>query len=78
MRKLHAAVLILFAVVVLVFCIQNLGTVSVAFLGWKVSLPLPLLVLLIYLLGMISGWGVLSFLRRSFRRARETDESLRN
>ena len=74
MRVLYAAVLLLFAAAVLVFCVQNLETVSVAYLGWSISLPLPLLVLLVYLLGMVSGWGLLSFLRRSIRRATETKE----
>lgn len=72
MRIIYAAILLVFALAVVVFCVQNLDSVAIAFLGWRISLPLPLLVLIIYLLGMISGWGLLSFLRRSLRRATES------
>ena len=71
MRVIHAAILILFAVAIGVFCVQNMETVAVDYLGWSVSLPLPGLVLLIYLIGMISGWAVLSYLRHSLRRVTE-------
>ena len=56
MRILYAAVLLLFIAAVVIFCAQNLTGVSVAFLGWKLSLPIALLFLLVYLLGMFSGW----------------------
>jgi len=72
MRVVYAAVLLLLVAAVVVFCVQNLETVPVAYLGWSANLPLPLLVLIVYLFGMISGWGLLSFLRRAIRRATET------
>jgi len=74
MRVFYAAGLIVLAVAVVVFCVQNLETVSVAFLGWSVNIPLPLLVLLVYLFGMLSGWGLLAFLRRSIHRATAAKE----
>ncbi len=74
MRVIHAAVLLVFAVGVVVFCIQNHGTVTVDYLGWSVALPLPVLVLLIYLIGMISGWVVLSYLRRSIHKITESQD----
>lgn len=66
MRALNLALLILFGLAVLVFCWQNMNSVSMAFLGWEVRLPLPVLVILIYLLGMVSGWSLISLLRRAF------------
>jgi uncharacterized integral membrane protein len=71
MRTIYTAVLILFTVVVGIFCVQNLETVAVSFLGWSMNLPLAILVLLVYVLGMISGSGVWWFLRRSASRATE-------
>jgi uncharacterized integral membrane protein len=71
MRVIHATVLLVFAAAVVVFCIQNPRTVTVDYLGWGVELPLPVLVLLIYLIGMISGWVVLSYLRRSIHKITE-------
>ncbi len=74
MRVIYGAVLLLFAAAVAIFCIQNLQTISIAYLGWKINLPLPIVVLLVYLFGMISGWGLLSFLRRSIRHATRSRE----
>ena len=67
MRVIHAAVLLVLALGLAVFCVQNFVTVDARFLGWGLSLPLPVLVVLIYLMGMVSGWAVLSYLRRSIR-----------
>lgn len=65
MRVIHAAILLVLALVLIVFCVQNFETVSVRFFGWGLSLPLPVLVLVVYVLGMASGWSVWSYLRRS-------------
>jgi len=65
MRVIHAAILLVIALALIVFCVQNFDTVSVKYLGWGLSLPLPVLVVLVYLVGMVSGWAVLSYLRRS-------------
>lgn len=74
MRIAYAAVLIFFGVALAIFCVQNLQTISLVFLGWKLSLPLPLLLLGLYVLGMVSGWSLFSFLKRSLRRATEHQE----
>ena len=74
MRVFYAAMLTLFAAMIVIFCIQNFQSVSVDFLGWSASLPLAILVVLIYLFGMVSGWGLVSFLRRAMRRASEKKE----
>ncbi|TVS20662.1 MAG: DUF1049 domain-containing protein [Planctomycetaceae bacterium] len=71
MRVIYAAVLLLFVAAVAVFCVQNLGSVAISYLGWQVMVPLSLLVVVVYLLGMVTGWGLLSLLRRSIRRATE-------
>ena len=72
MRVIHMLLLILFIGVIAIFCVQNLDTITVEYLEWSVTVPLPLLVLVIYLLGMLSGGAVLSFMRRSIHRV--TDE----
>ena len=73
MRVINAAILILFLAAVAVFCVQNMDTTSVTYLSYRASLPLPLLVLIIYLMGMVSGWAVLSYLRRSVRQLTERE-----
>jgi lipopolysaccharide assembly protein A len=74
MRILSSALLVVFVGAIVVFCVQNLDTITINYLGWNMSAPLPVLVLVVYLLGMVSGWGVLSFMRRSIRKATETQD----
>jgi lipopolysaccharide assembly protein A len=70
MRYLNMAVLAVFAAAILIFCGQNLETVTVHYLSWNMSIPLAAVALGVYVLGMASGWGVWSFLRRSVKGAK--------
>ena len=74
MRWIHLAIIILFALGTLIFAVQNLQTVTIAFLGFSVSLPLALQAIVIYLLGMATGGSLWSLLRRSFERSRLTGD----
>ena len=67
MRYIYTATVVLLAAAVIVFCLQNSVPVGVSYLGWSVNIPLPLLVVIVYVLGMATGGAVLSFLRRSIR-----------
>ena len=57
MRWLHTAVIVILAAAILIFVAQNFQSVTVAFLGLRFSLPLSLLALIIYALGLITGGG---------------------
>jgi uncharacterized integral membrane protein len=48
------------------FSIQNFGAVEVSFLVWSVSLSKVILILGMYLLGMLTGWGVVELVKRYF------------
>lgn len=74
MRALRIALLIVFAGGLLVFCLQNLSSVTVTYLGWSMEVPIPFLILVAYLLGMASGWWVLSVARRSLQIATQKKE----
>ena len=52
------------------FALQNSQSIQMRFLGWVLP-PMPLAVycLMIYLLGMFTGWALFSFLGRSLRQA---------
>ena len=67
MRFVLAALLLTFLAALGIFALQNPGVVTVRFLKWSSSPPLALLAVGIYLLGMLSGWNVVAFLRRSIR-----------
>jgi len=65
MRWINIAVVVALAAAVLIFALQNLQIVTVSFLGFRVSAPLALQALLIYLLGMITGGGAWALIRWS-------------
>jgi uncharacterized integral membrane protein len=70
MRWIHLVVIIVFALATLIFAAQNFQTVTIAFLGFSVSLPLALQAVIIYLLGMATGGSLFSLLRRSLAGSR--------
>jgi len=72
MRVLSFLILLLVVVGVIIFAVQNNETVTLNFLGRSLSISLSMLTVAVYLLGMVSGWTVVGFLRRSLRRATET------
>lgn len=70
MRWIHTAVIVLFAAAILVFAVQNLQTVTMSFLGFSATLPLALMAIIVYLLGMATGGSLWTLLRRSFEGSR--------
>jgi uncharacterized integral membrane protein len=68
MRLLQAILLLIFLSVLAIFCFENKAMLSLRFLRWNLpSLPTSLVLVGTYLLGMISGWTVVGFVRRSLR-----------
>ena len=63
MRFVYIALIVAFTAVVLLFKFQNLDTVTVSLFSAHFSLPVSVLIILIYLLGMFTGGFVLSLLR---------------
>ena len=69
MRYLYIVLIVLFASVVLLFKVQNLETVTVSLLSASVTLPVSVLILLIYVLGMLTGGFLLAVVRSWVRGA---------
>lgn len=63
MRYVYIVLVILVSAVVLLFNIQNLTTVTVSLLGASVTMPVSLLIVGTYILGMLTGGALLSVLR---------------
>jgi putative membrane protein len=70
MRWIYLIIIIVFALATLIFAVQNLETVTVSFLSMRVAAPLALLVLIIYILGAVTGSSLLALLRRSYKGSR--------
>lgn len=65
MNVVYKLVLTLLLGVVVVFAFQNITTVTVSFLTWSATVPLAMVVIAAYILGTVTGGGVLSLLMRS-------------
>ena len=70
MRWIYLIIIIVFALATFIFAVQNLAVVTVSFLSMNVAAPLALLVLIIYVLGAVTGSSLLALLRRSYQGSR--------
>lgn len=70
MRFVYMALIAAFAAIVILFKVQNLESVTVSLFAANVTLPVSVLVLLIYVLGMLTGGFLLALMRSLFRGAR--------
>ncbi|MBL8823714.1 MAG: DUF1049 domain-containing protein [Planctomycetia bacterium] len=67
MKRISTLLSVVLLVVMVIFAIQNLESVDVQFLVFSLSMPKILLILLVYLLGMVSGWGLIDVLKKAFQ-----------
>jgi lipopolysaccharide assembly protein A len=63
MRWFHMGVIALLAAATVIFAFQNLQSVTVGFLGFRLSAPLAVLVAVVYVLGMATGGSLWAFFR---------------
>lgn len=70
MRWVYLAVIVLFAVAIVVFAMQNLESVTISFFRLNISAPLALLTIVVYLLGAATGGSLFALLRRSYEGSR--------
>ena len=64
MHYLTAALVAIALVAIVIFAAQNLQVVEVDFLFWSLKLSKFLIILGAYVLGMLTGWGMLALVRR--------------
>ena len=67
MRLIQGILLLLFLGALLTFTFQNGREIDVRFLNWRLSSSLSLVLVSVYTLGMLTGWTVVAFFRRSVR-----------
>lgn len=72
MRGLAIVFLLAFVGAAVTLCVQNRGDVKLTVLAWDVEVPLYLVAVTGYLLGTLTGWAVAGALKRSWRRATES------
>ncbi|MCG6659012.1 DUF1049 domain-containing protein [Halomonas campisalis] len=64
MDKLWLGLKIAVTLLVVVLFVQNIMVVEVRVLAWSLSLPLALLLVGVYVLGMVSGKSLMGLVRR--------------
>lgn len=70
MRYVYIGLIVAFTALVLLFKFQNLETVTVSLFSASMTLSVSTLVMLIYVLGMLTGGFLWALLRGLIRRAR--------
>jgi putative membrane protein len=68
MRIVYGFILLVLLTAVGVFAVQNRGDVTLNYLDRQLTTNLALLIAATYVVGMITGWTVLGFVRRSIHR----------
>lgn len=69
MRYVYMALIAILAAIIVLFKFQNLDSVTVSLFAASVTMPVSVLVLLIYVLGMLTGGFLLALLRAWVRGA---------
>ena len=67
MTVVYKIVLTLLLGVIVIFAFQNITTATVSFLTWSATVPLAMVVIAAYLLGAVTGGGVLWLLMHSIQ-----------
>ena len=55
MRWVNIGVIVALVTVIVIFALQNLESVTMSFLGFKISAPLAVVAVVLYLLGMATA-----------------------
>ena len=63
MRYVYMALIAILAAIIILFKVQNLESVTVSLFSASVTLPVSVLVVLIYVLGMLTGGFLLALVR---------------
>ena len=70
MRWLYLAIVIVFVAAILILAFQNLGVVTMSFLGFSLRAPFAILVAVVYVLGAFTGGSLFGLLRHSLRESK--------
>ena len=65
MRWVYLTMVVLFVAAAVIFVFQNVGVVTMSFLGFGVRAPLAVLAAVAYILGAVTGGSLYALLRKS-------------
>jgi putative membrane protein len=64
MRWVYLVITVVLVLAMIVFALQNLDLVTMSFLHFSVSAPLAVLVVVVYVLGAVTGGSFFALVRR--------------
>jgi putative membrane protein len=67
MRWINLMIIALFAAGTIIFAFQNIETITVSFLSFSITVPVAVLVVIVYVLGALTGGSLFALLHRSYR-----------
>ena len=70
MRWVYLTMVVLFVAAAVIFVFQNVGVVTMSFLGFGVRAPLAVLAAVAYILGAVTGGSLYALLRQSVQGSR--------
>jgi len=70
MRWVYLTMVVLFVAAAVIFVFQNVGVVTMSFLGFGVRAPLAVLAAVAYILGAVTGGSLYALLRKSVQGSR--------
>jgi putative membrane protein len=68
MKLIYIALIVLVTVAMLLFKFPSVDMVTLTFLSMTTSLPLPTVLIIVYVMGMVTGGALLALLRSIIRR----------
>ena len=69
MKYITGAFVTVVLLAIAIFSIQNLEAVEVSFLAWSINLSKVILILIVYVLGMLTGWGMVELVKKHFTKS---------
>ena len=70
MRWVYLTIVVVFVAAILIFVFQNLGAVTMAFLGFSLRAPLSIVAAIVYVFGALTGGSLYALLRKSVQASR--------
>lgn len=70
-RWVHIAIIAVLALITLIFFFQNFDVVTFRFLGLSLTLPMAVIAIIFYGLGLVSGGSLISMIRWAVRGAQQ-------
>ena len=64
MHYVTSALAVIALAAIVIFSLQNLEAVEVDFLFWSVNISKVLVIIGTYVLGMVTGWGLVEIVKR--------------